>query len=125
MKLWRNVVIFTMILAMPISSWATVMMTSHCQASDNTPHSMTTQVNDSESIHEHDHMSSPELNDQSNCECDDNLNCCISGCISSCSSVALSNTNWLETVLLIHPVYQRVQSLADPSDPSLLFRPPI
>ena len=119
MKLWRMIVIFTIILAMPLSSWATVMMTSHCKAADNSPLSMTTQINDGESMHLHDQMPSPESNNQSNC--DDNLSCSVSGC----SITALVNGITIDPNYSNHTVYQRIQSLAEPSDPDLLFRPPI
>ena len=121
MKQWRKIVIFIMILVIPISSWASVMMTAHCQISANTSHSMPTQVNDGESIHVRDQMSSTQSNDQSNCVYGENINCSVSGC----STMALSNTIWSERIDSIHPLYQRVQSLADPSDPNLLLRPPI
>lgn len=121
MKVFRQIVIFTMILAMPISSWATVMMTSHCQASDNASHSISSQVDDSESLHAHDQLPSSESNHQSDCECDDNMNCSISGC----SATALLNGITLDSNYSTNPVYQRLQAQAEPAEPDLLFRPPI
>ncbi len=121
MKLLRKIVIFTMILVMPVSSWATVMMTSHCQTSDNTSHSNTTQMDDGESMHLHHQIPSPESNHQSNCECDDNLNCSVSGC----STTALLNGIMMGPYNSDNPIYQRVQSHVEPSEPNLLFRPPI
>lgn len=113
-----------MILAMPISSWASVMMIAHCQTTDNTSHSMAIQLDDNASLFEHDQMPSPDSNDQSDCDCDcnDNLNCSTS----SCSAItALLNGTAIELDYSTHSVYQRIQSLADPSVPDLLFRPPI
>ena len=119
MKLWRMIVIFTIIFAMPFSSWASVIMASHCQVSDNTMHTMILQLDDSESMHLHDQMPSPKSNNQSNC--DDNLSCSVSGC----SITALVNGITIDPNYSNHTVYQRIQSLAEPSDPDLLFRPPI
>ena len=110
-----------MILAMPISSWATVMMTTHCQTPDNILHSMSTHLDGNESIHMHDQIPSPDSNNQSNCECDDNMNCSVSGC----NATALLNGTAIDLSYSTHFVYQRVQSLADPTDSDLLFRPPI
>ena len=121
MKLWRKIVVVTMVFAMPISSWASVMMASHCQMSDNISHSMSTLLGNSEPMLAHDHMPSPDSNNQTGCDCDDNLNCSISGC----SATALMTKITIDLRHSTHSVYQRIQSLADPSEPDPIFRPPI
>lgn len=121
MKFLRKMVIFTMILAMPISSWASVMMNSHCQTCDNPSHSLTTQLNDSDCMHGHDQIPSSESNNQSNCECDDNMNCSVSGC----SATALLNGITIDPDFTTNHVYQKLRVHAEPSDPDLLYRPPI
>ena len=101
MNFWRKIVIFTVILAMPISSWATVTMTSHCQTSDNTSHSITAQMDNNESMQVHDQTPSPEANDHSGCGCEDNMNCSIS----ICSSTALLNGNTIDPSNSIYSVF--------------------
>ena len=121
MKLWRMIVIFTIVLAMPLSSWATVMMASHCQVSDNTTHSMILQLDDSESMQLHDHIPTEGSNDQSDHGCHGNLNCSTS----VCSGNALISGITIDPYYSDQTEYQRVQSLADPSYPDQIFRPPI
>ncbi|MFK7816729.1 MAG: hypothetical protein AB8B92_10370 [Gammaproteobacteria bacterium] len=107
---------------MPISSWASVMMASHCYTTDNTSHSMIMQLSDSASMLDHDQMSSTDSSDLSELKCNGNQQCSVSGC--SGITAILSGT----TIVLEHSTYsdyQRVQSLADPTYPDLLFRPPI
>ena len=119
MKRWRKIVIFTMILALPISMWASMSMASHCQNTDTSSHSM----DGNGPMLAHDQMPSPDSNNQSDCdcECDDNLNCSVSGC----SVTALINETTIDLRHSTHSVYQRIQSLSDPSEPDPLFRPPI
>jgi hypothetical protein len=121
MKRWRKIVVFTMILALPISLWASVAMASHCQMPDTSSHSSHMQMDDSDSMQSHDQMQSSESNDQSNCECNDNMDCSVSGC----SSTALLNGISIDSNHSTTPVYQRIQAQAEPADPDLLFRPPI
>ena len=120
MKLGRMIVIFTVILAMPLSSWATVMMASHCQISDNTTHTMIQQLDGSESVQCHDQMSSEESNNQSDYGCD-SLNCSAS----VCGGHAMINGIAIDSYNLDQNEYQIVKSLAYPSCPDQIFRPPI
>lgn len=121
MKRWRKIVVFTMILALPISLWASVAMASHCQMPDTSSHSSHMQMDDNDSMQSQDQMQSSESNDQSNCECDENMNCSVSGC----SATALLNGVTTDSIYSASPVYQRVQTRAEPDYPNPLFRPPI
>jgi len=121
MKVFRKIVIFIMIMALPITLWASVVMASHCQMPDTFSHSSHVQVDYNDSMLSHDQMQSSDSNEQSNCECDDNMDCSVSGC----SSTALLNGITIDTSLLTTPVYQRIQAQVEPADPDLLFRPPI
>lgn len=124
MKRWRKIVIFTMVLALPISMWASVAMASHCQSSDETSHTM--HMNDDD-MHEymHDHMQLQEedSNEHSNCDCGCNgsLDCSISGCSASLISNSIKFDLRYSSKLTFQPIHLR----AEPSDPNLLFRPPI
>jgi len=122
MKRWRKIVIFTMILALPISIWASVSMASHCQSSDDTSHSM--QMNDGDMhAHMHDQISSQNSNNNSNCVCgcDGGQDCSVSGC----SVSVLSNTTGINPLYTSQSVYPSVKALAILVDSSCLFRPPI
>ncbi len=132
MKRWRKIAIFTMMLALPISMWASISMASHCQSSDDTSHSMHMQMDDGdmpvnmqEHTHEHNHdkMSSQDSNDHANCDCgcDGSTDCSVSGC----SASVISNLTGFEVKHLTQSRYQQTQRHADPADPNLLFRPPI
>ena len=122
MKSWRIIVVFTLLLTMPISLWASVAMASHCLMSETSSHSSHAQMDhDNEPMHSDDHETSQHMNEQPNCECDENLNCSISGC----GAIALLNKTAIEVPYSMHFVYQNIHSLADPVDPELLFRPPI
>lgn len=124
MKRWRKIVVFTMLVALPISMWASVTMASHCQSSDDTSHAM--HMND-EDMHEHMHGQPPLQNndssDHSNCDCgcDGSLDCSVSGC----SASVISNTVKFDLKHLTQSTFQQLQVWAEPSDPNLLFRPPI
>ena len=121
MKRWRKIVIFALLLAFPISLWASASMTSHCQMSDSTSHPAHAHMDDHISMQSDDHEISEDLKNPSNCECDEDLNCSIS----SCGAVALLNKTVVDFTYTTHSVYQRIHSFADPADPDLLFRPPI
>ncbi len=123
MKRWRKIVIFTLILVMPISLWASVSMTSHCPSSDNTSHSMHMQMDNNSHKHKHDSMSSQDINVHSNCECgcDGDQDCSVAGC----SASALSNSIAFELTYFTQTIFQQAQALIKPSEPNLLFRPPI
>jgi len=124
MKRWHRIVIFTMVLALPISMWASVSMASHCQSSDDTSHSKHMQMNDDETHeHMHDQMSSQDSNGHENCDCgcDGGLDCSISGC----SVSVISNSIGFDLRHLTQSIIQQAQIFVEPSDPNLLFRPPI
>ena len=124
MKRWRKIFIFTMMLSLPISMWTNVSMASHCQPSDDTSHDM--HMND-DGLHEHMHDQIPSQdNDKSNhsncdCGCDGSLDCSVSGC----SASIISNTIKFDLRHLTQSMFQQIQARAEPSDPNLLFRPPI
>ncbi len=124
MKRWRKIVIFVMLLALPISMWASVTMASHCQSSDDTSHAM--YMND-DGMHEHMHDYTPpqedENNDHSNCDCgcSGSLDCSVSGCSASLITTSIK----FDLRLSSKSTYQEIQVRAEPSDPNLLFRPPI
>ena len=122
MKRWRKVVIVTMILALPISMWASVAMASHCQTSDDTSHTM--HMNDDDMHgHLHDQTSEDNASEHSDCDCgcDDSIDCSASGC----SASVLSNTIKFNFNYLSQSTFQQIQVRLEPSDPNLLFRPPI
>ena len=124
MKRWRKIVIFTLLLAFPISLWASVTMASHCQSSDDTSHAM--HMND-DGVHEHMHDQVPahddDSSDHSNCDCgcSGSLDCSISGC----SASIITSTIKFDLRHLSKSTFQQTQVWAEPSDPTLLFRPPI
>ena len=124
MNRWRKIVIFTMVLALPTPMWASATMASHCQSSDDTFHTM--HMNDDD-MHEHTHDHAPsqddDINDHSNCDCGCNgsLDCSISGC----SASLISNTMKFDLRNLSKSSFQPIHLRAEPSDPNLLFRPPI
>jgi len=124
MKRWRKIVIFTMVLVLPISMWASFSMASHCQSSDDTSHAM--HLND-DGMHEHMHDQAPsqddDTSDHSNCDCGcgGSLDCSVSGC----SASVTSNTIKFDLKHLTQSTFQQIQARAEPSDPNLLFRPPI
>ena len=121
MERWRKIVIITLLLAFPISLWASASMASHCQMSDSTSHSSHTQVDDSDTMHSDDHESSEDSKNQSKCECNDSMGCYTSGC----SATALINGITIDFNYSAKPVYQIIKTQAEPTDPDLLFRPPI
>ena len=128
MKRWRKIVIFTMMLALLISMWASVSMASHCQSSDDTSHSMHMQMNDVDENqhtpeHNHGNMLAQDSNDHANCDCgcDGSTDCSVSGC----SASVISNLIGFEIKHLTQSRFQQIQIQTDPADPNLLFRPPI
>lgn len=125
MKHWRKLAIFALILAMPISSWSSVMMASHCHTSNNTSHSAHTQMDASESMHAHmqDQAASQDTSDHAGCECgcDSEINCSVSGC----SATTLLNSIEMHTINSTQFMHQAVAALAVSPYPNLLSRPPI
>lgn len=130
MKRWRKIVIFTMMLALPFSMWASVSMASHCQSSDDTSHSIHMQMDEGDQLiaehaqqHDHSKMLSQDANDHENCDCgcDGSADCSVSGC----SASVISNLIGFEVKHLSQSRFQSTQVHADPADPNLLLRPPI
>lgn len=123
MKHWRKIVIFIMILAMPISSWASVLVSSHCNAPDSTSDSTLAQMDHSQHMQKQDQTASQDANDHGDCECGCNgeINCSVSGC----SATALSSSIEIDTINPTQSMLQTVVTLAVPQYPNLLFRPPI
>ena len=121
MKRWRKIVIFTMLLALPFSMWASVTMASHCQTSENTSHVM--HMNDDVHEHMHDQVPSDESSDHSNCDCgcSGSLDCSISSCSASIITTMIN----FDLSHISKSTFQQIQVRTQPSDPSLLFRPPI
>ena len=121
MNIWRKIVTFTLILAMPMSSWATVMMNTHCQAADNNSHTEIVQVNDSDAIDLHNQMTLNDTSLSSCGNCDDDMSCSVSICSASAmfdgAVMAMSESS--------HSDYQRIAFFAYPMDPTLPYRPPI
>ena len=123
MKCWRKIIVFIMLLALPISMWAGVTMVSHCQSSDDTSHMM--HMNDHD-MQEHLHDQAPahdDTNDHSNCDCGCNgsLDCSISGCSASIITTAIK----FDHRYLSKSTFHQIQVRVGPSDPNLLYRPPI
>ena len=123
MKRWRKIVIYTMLLALPLSMWASVTMASHCQSSDDTSHVM--HMNDEMHAHMHDQvpLQNDNSSDQSKCDCgcSGSLDCSMSGC----SASIITTTVKIDLRHLSKSTFQQIQVRAEPSDPNLLFRPPI
>ncbi len=121
MNIWRKIVTFTLILAMPMSSWATVMMNSHCQTADNTSHTEIVQVDDSDTLYMHDHMVSDDSGHATCDGCEDNMNCSVS----ICSASAMLDSVVMAISDHSHFDYQRMLSFAHTMGPTLPYRPPI
>ena len=124
MKRWRKTIIFIMILVFPISMWASVSMSSHCQSSDDTSHSEHMKMNDDDSLnHMHDQAPSQDSNEHADCDCgcDGSLDCSVSGC----SASVISNTIKFDIQHLDQSTFQQFKVQTEPSEPNPLFRPPI
>ncbi len=124
MKRWRKTIIFIMILVFPISMWASVSMSSHCQSSDDTSHSEHMQMNDGNShIHMHDQSPSQDSNDHADCDCgcEGSLDCSVSGC----SASVISNTLKFDIQYTTQSTLKLSKVRTEPSEPNPLFRPPI
>jgi len=124
MKRWRKTIIFIMLLVFPISMWASASMSSHCQSSDNTSHSEHMQMDDGDT-HKHmqDQTPSQDSNEHADCDCgcDGSLDCSVSGC----SASVISNMIKFDTQYLTQSTFQQFKVRTGPSEPNLLFRPPI
>ena len=124
MKRWRKTIIFIMILVFPISMWASVSMSSHCQSSGDTSHSEHMQMGDGDSHkHMHDQTPSQGSSEHADCDCgcDGSLDCSVSGC----SASVISNTIKFDTQYLTQSTFKLYKARTEPSEPNLLFRPPI
>ena len=106
---------------MPMSSWATVMMNSHCQAADSNPHTIVAQMNDSDTIYSHDHIAMDNVSHTTCDGCGDNMNCSVS----ICNATAMFDGVVIDISDPSHFDYQRMKSFAYPIDPTLPYRPPI
>jgi len=124
MKRWRKTIIFIMLLVFPISMWASASMSSHCQSSDNTSHSEHMQMDDGDT-HKHmqDQTPSQDSNEHADCDCgcDGSLDCSVSGC----SASVISTTIKFDIQYSTQSTYQPPKVRTKPSEPNLLFRPPI
>lgn len=123
MKRWRKIVIFTMILALPVSMWTSVSMASHCQTSNDTSSSTHAQMDHSQHMQMQGQTISQDASDHGDCECGCNgeINCSVSGC----SVTALSSSVEINTVNSTQPFVQAVATLVIPQYSNLLLRPPI
>ena len=123
MKYRRLLISFILVVVLPGSNYASVIAGSHCQTTDNSPHSIHSQMDEDQHQHMQDHISSETADNHSDCECgcDGNVNCSVSGC----SAAALLNVDGIETSHLTQMLYQGIAALVDPPDPHLLLRPPI
>jgi hypothetical protein len=123
MRPWNNIIVFILMLAMPVSSWASIAMGFHCQTSDSSSHSMHAQMDDGQTMHMNHQMVSEEINNDTDCECGCSgiFDCSVSGC----HTTALLGDGEIR----FRPFSQSISWLASafvPSpDPHLLFRPPI
>ena len=124
MKLSKKIVIFTMMLALPVSMWASVTMASDCQSPHNTPNSQHMQM-EGEDVHKHMHDQIPSQNsnghENCNCGCDSGLDCSVSGC----SVSAVASTIGIHLQYTSQFLYASVKTLNILVDAGPLFRPPI
>ena len=125
MKYFRLAMFYILMLVIPASNFASVIVASHCQTSNKTSHSMHVQMDENESMHMHseDRNTHQDSSEHEDCECGCNgeINCSVSGC----SAAALMNIVGVDTIHSKQTMYQRVATHTVPPDPNLLFRPPI
>ncbi len=121
MNAWRKIVVFTLMLIMPMSSWAVVTMKSGCSVSGHDSYSMTAQMDDNDAIHQHEHNYSQDTFHSSDNQCEDNVSCSVSICSATAlfESVSINLNDTSRFTIL------RNLPFAHPSDPTLPFRPPI
>ena len=121
MNIWRKIVTLTLILALPVSSWATVMMNPHCQTDDNTSHTEMVQVDDSDTLYMDGHIVSDDASHAACDGCEDNMNCSVS----ICSASAMFDSVVMVISDQNHFDFQRMSSFAHTMGPALPYRPPI
>ena len=124
MKYMRLVMFYILMLAIPTSNFASVIVESHCQTSNSSPHSMHMQMDENESMHMHseDHVAHQESSGHDcECGCNGEIDCSVTGC----SVAALMNIVGVDIIISTQPMYQSVATPIIPPDPNLLFRPPI
>jgi hypothetical protein len=123
MRLWKNIIVFILLLTMPLTSWASITAGSHCQDSDSSSHLLHVQMDDEQLKSMHHQMPSEEMDNNPDCEC---------GCSSAydCSGYACHTTALLsDTEMKFRAPSQsasRLASVFTPTpEPHLLYRPPI
>ena len=123
MEHWKKIVVFILMLAMPISTWASVTMISHCQTSDSSSHSMHAQMDKEQQMHINHQVAADEVDNSADCECGCSgvLDCSVSGC----NATTLLGDCEIKFRALTQTIGQSVKSFLPSPDPHLLFRPPI
>ena len=125
MKFKQLVFFYILMVVIPTSNVASVLVASQCHTPDNRLHSIHTQMNDDGSMHEHfhDQMLSQDSNDHANCDCgcDSGLECSVSGC----SAFTLTETISVTPIYTTQSIYTAIMAQVSPVDPNSLYRPPI
>ena len=113
---------YILMLAIPTSNFASVIVASHCQESTSSPHSMHMQMDENKSMHIEDHKAhqEPSVHDDCKCECNVEVNCTVSGS----STAALINVLEFTPINLSKSMYTNLVIFTAPPDPDLLLRPP-
>lgn len=123
MEHWKITTVFVLLLAMPISSWASITMVSHCQTIDTTSYAIHSLVNDAQHSHLH-HQVVPAINNSNvacECSCSSMLNCAVSGG----STTVLLEDSELIPKTLPQLIGQSIEIVAPSPDPHTHYRPPI
>lgn len=124
MKYLRLVMFYILMLAIPTSNFASVIVASHCQTSNSPQHSIQMQIDENESMHMHneDHKAHQDTSVHDDCKCDCNveINCTVSGS----SAAALITAFGLAPINLSSSMYTNLVVFTAPPDPDLLLRPP-
>lgn len=121
---WQKIIIFTMVLVMPVSSWANILIGFHYQTSDTSSHTMACLTDDGQ---QHVHMGHQVASDESKSnvgckhKCSGLYDCSVSGC----NATALLVSSEIKFRVLTQVVGQFFGIAASAPDPHTLFRPPI
>lgn len=123
MEYWRKIVVLIIVVTMPISSWASITIVSHCQTTDTSSHALHTSMNDEQHVHMDHQAASDENIKNVDCECGCNsmLDCSVSGC----NVTAMLGDSELKPRTLTQVVRPSVETVIPTPDPHTLFRPPI
>ena len=123
MKLAKIIIYCVLMIALPTSSFASFIVSTHCQTPDNSSHSTHSHTDDTHHSYVNEHMSPDESQSQSECECncDEKVSCSDT----ICSAAVLLNTIWINSLNRSSFFFIGEGSCASPPDPNLLFRPPI